>query len=77
MAARWQDPTIQTNPASYQILDIVHNLFTTLISTACNIYQSSILPNIVHVPTTNPSFLISPTTQGATLTIDLNVTIQN
>ena len=76
MAARWQDPTIQTAPASYQFLELVHNLFTTLSTTSCKIPQSSLLPTMITVPDTNPSFLISPTIQYATLTVDLNVTIQ-
>ena len=33
MAAWWQDPTIQAAPASYQILDLMHNLFATLSAT--------------------------------------------
>ena len=73
---RWQDPTIQTAPASYQVLWLVHNLFATLSAIACNIPQSSLLSTIITVPATNPSFLISPTIQYATLTIGLNVTIQ-
>ena len=34
LAARWQDTTIQTAPISYQVLEIVHNLFATLSDTA-------------------------------------------
>ena len=39
MAARWQEPTIQTAPEFYLILELVHNLFTTLSATACSITQ--------------------------------------
>ena len=76
LASRWQEPTIQTAPASYQVLELMHNLFTTLSATSCNINQSSILPTMITVPDTNPSLLISPTIQYATLKINLNVTIQ-
>ena len=54
----------------------MNNLFATLSTTACNIPQSTIRPNMITVPDTNPSFLISPTIQDANLTINLNVTIQ-
>ena len=75
LEAQWQDPTIQTAPTSYQVLDIVHNILSTLSATACNIPQYSIFPTIITVPAANPYFLISPTINHATLTIDLNVTI--
>ena len=76
LKARWQDPTIQTAPASYPVLYLMHNLFTTISAAACNITQSSRLPTMITVPTNKPSFLISPTIKDATLTIYLNVTIQ-
>ena len=56
MADRWHDPTIQSAPESYQFLDLVHNLFTTLSSLACNLLQSSFLLTMITVP--YPSFLI-------------------
>ena len=40
MAARWKEPTIQNAPASYQVMEIMHNLFATLRATARNIPQS-------------------------------------
>ena len=76
LVARWQEPTIQTDPVSYKVMELVHNLLATLSATACNITQSSLLSTIITVPATNPSFLISPTIQDATLTIDINVAIQ-
>ena len=39
MATQWQDPTIQTAPASYQVLYLVHNLLDTISTTAYNIPQ--------------------------------------
>ena len=76
MSAHWKEPTVQTTPEYYQVLDLVHNLFATLSVTACNIPQSSLLPTMITVPVTKPSFLILPTIQDATLTINLNFTIQ-
>ena len=75
LAANWQEPTIQTSLESYQVMYLVHNLFATLSTTSFNIPQSSLLPTIINVPDTNPSFLISTTTQDSTLTIYLNVMI--
>ena len=75
MMARWKEPIIQTAPESYQVLELVHNLFATLSTTSCNIPQSSLPPTTIIVPDTNPSFLILPTIKDATLKIDLNVTI--
>ena len=48
------------------------NRSTTFSATAWNITQSSLLPTMINVPTTNPSFLISPTIQDTTHTINLN-----
>ena len=76
LVACLQDPTIQTDLASYQVLDLLHKLFATLSATACNIPQSSLLLTIITLPATNPSLLVSQTIQEAILTIYLNVTIQ-
>ena len=76
IAACWQEPTIQTAPASYQVLDLVHNLCASLNVTAWNIPQSSLLLTIITVPDNNTYLLIPPTIQDATLTFDLKVMIQ-
>ena len=75
LVARWQEPTIQTDPVSYKVMELVHNLLANLSATACNITQSSLLPTMINLPATKPSFIISPTIQDTTLTINLNVTI--
>ena len=72
----WQDPTIQTAPISYQILELVNNLFADLSATACNIPLSSLLPTMINVPDTNSYFLISLKIQDVILTINLNLKIQ-
>ena len=62
LAAHWKETTIQTSTASYQVLELVHNLFKNLSTTACDINQSILLPTRINLHTTNPYFLISPTT---------------
>ena len=77
LAARWQEPTIRTAPAPYQVLELVHNLFAALSATASNIPPSCMIP----VTTSNPSglqaLIVSPKIQDATLTIDLSTAIAN
>ena len=77
LAARWQEPTIRTAPASYQVLELVHNLFAAVSATASNIPPSCFIPTLVSNPVATPSFLISPTINDATLTIDLHSTLRH
>ena len=76
LAARWQSPTIRTAPATYQVLELVHNLFATLSATASNMPQSSLVPIHLSSPHHNTSYLIPPSIQDATLTIDLSTSPQ-
>ena len=75
LAAKWQDPLIKTAPATYQILELVHNLFATLSATASNLPPSSLIPINLQSPHHNSSYLVSPKIQDATLTIDLAASI--
>ena len=77
LAARWQEPTIRTASASYQVLELVHNLFAAVSATASNIPPSSFIPTLVSAPIRTSSFLISPTVRDATLTIDLTSTLRH
>ena len=75
LAARWQEPTIRTAPASYQVLELVHNLFAHLSATASNLPPSCLVPVTVTSPNSCPTFAISPKIQDATLTIDLGAAL--
>ena len=77
LAARWQEPTIRTAPASYQVLELAHNLFVALSATALNLPPSCLVPVTITSTSKLSSFAVSPKIQDATLTIDLSVALKN
>ena len=77
LAARWQEPTIRTAPASYQVLELVHNLFAALSATASNLPPSCLVPINITSNIQLSSFAVSPKIQDATLTIDLSIALKN
>ena len=76
LAARWQEPTIRTAPAMYQLLELIHNLFSVLSATASNMPQSNLIPIHISSPHHNTSFVVAPKIQDATLTIDLRASLE-
>ena len=75
LAARWQEPTIRTAPASYQVLELIHNLFSALSATASNLPPSCSIS--VMTNSNLAAYVASPKIQDATLTIDLRAAIAN
>ena len=76
LAARWQEPTIRTATATYQVLELIHNLFAIISGTASNLPPSSLIPVAIHLPVCSQAYVFSPVIKDATLTIDLDAALR-